>query len=233
MSAEQLPSAVQHQHTARRIKIGTADFRVRGWITRSRLPPAEIGQLSRTARAISQVCLPAERSWVVGNPDAVRINPAVCAFVGQLPDLLVTRLHLRSAAAENGALSRPAGTPETTARLLHATRSCPLLQHPFDILGEDIELEVHQISSVQRIEVRVAFRVGDDPYCERVRTDLRDREADPVYCDRAFAGYIMCKLAGQFDLQSEICAFSVERDDCRRAIDMALNEMSAETPFGT
>src|SRR5215217_8634787 len=82
------------------------------------------------------------------------------------------------------------------------------------------------------IKIRVPFRVGNNPYHERVRQDVRDREADSIYRNRAFAGYIMCKLAGQFDLQSEICAFSIEREDCRCAIDMALHEMSAEASFG-
>jgi hypothetical protein len=35
--------------------------------------------------------------------------------------------------------------------------------HPFDILGQNIELQIHEIAGIRLIEIGVLFRVRDNP----------------------------------------------------------------------
>ena len=64
-------------------------------------------------------------------------------------------------------------------------------QHPLDVLGEDIELEIDQIPNLERVDVCVAFRVGNDPNRETFRQDFGDCEADPVDGNRPFVSYVV------------------------------------------
>jgi hypothetical protein len=58
--------------------------------------------------------------------------------------------------------------------------------HSLDILGEDIELEIHQVADTRAIEIRMLFCVRYDPHGEAFWKNFRNREADSVDGDRTF-----------------------------------------------
>jgi hypothetical protein len=68
--------------------------------------------------------------------------------------------------------------------------------------------------------------VGNDPHSEASRKNFRNGKTDSIDCDRTLGSYIMRELARQFDFQPEVCAFRVEGDNGRDAINVALNKMS-------
>ena len=74
----------------------------------------------------------------------------------------------------------------------------------------------------------MTHRVGNDPNREAFRKKFRNSKADSVDRDRTLESHVMRKFFRHFDFQSEICALPVERDNARDAIDVALNEVSAE-----
>src|SRR5215208_2325599 len=78
----------------------------------------------------------------------------------------------------------------------------------------------------------MAFGVRNDPHRKACRKDFRNRKTDSIDSDRTLRSHIAPVFFRQFDLQSEVCAFSIERDDARDTIYVALNEMSAEASVG-
>ncbi len=57
------------------------------------------------------------------------------------------------------------------------------MNHSLDVLGENIELEIHQIAWFRAVEIRVVPCVGDNPGDETLWKNLSDRETDSVYRD--------------------------------------------------
>ena len=69
-------------------------------------------------------------------------------------------------------------------------------KHPFNILGENVELEVYQAASFSTAKVGVTFRVRDDPDRESLRQNLSDSQANAIDGNRSFASDITRKLGG-------------------------------------
>ena len=74
--------------------------------------------------------------------------------------------------------------------------------------------------------------VGNDPDRKASRKNFRNGKTDSIDGDRTLGSHIMPGVFRQFDFESEVCAFRVEVDNGRDAINMALNEMSADTAVG-
>ena len=74
----------------------------------------------------------------------------------------------------------------------------------------------------------MAFGVGNDPDREAFRKNFRNGKTDPIDGDRTLGSHIMSGVFRQFDFESEVCAFRGEGDNGRDAINVALNEMSAD-----
>ena len=74
----------------------------------------------------------------------------------------------------------------------------------------------------------MALGVGNDPHRKASRKNFRNGKTDSIDGDRTLGSHIMPGVFWQFDFQSEVFAFSIERGDARGSIYVALNEMSAE-----
>src|SRR5438034_591527 len=85
--------------------------------------------------------------------------------------------------------------------------------HSVDILGENVELDVHWIARLRSIEVGVLFRVRHNPSDETIGKNFGDRKADSIESDRAFGSHIMRELSWQLDFQSKIRPAFLEGDD--------------------
>src|SRR5207302_6753228 len=105
-------------------------------------------------------------------------------------------------------------------------------EQSLDVLGQNVELDIHQIARLSAIKVGIALRVRDDPYEKAFRKDISNGETDSIESDRTFAGHILCKLGRQRDFQSKVCAFLVEGNNAGHAIDVTLHEMSAQPSLG-
>ena len=74
----------------------------------------------------------------------------------------------------------------------------------------------------------MALGVGNDPHRKASRKNFRNSKTDSIDTDRTLGNYIMPGIFRQFDFQSGVCAFRVESYNRRDAINVALNEMSAD-----
>src|SRR5947209_15330663 len=105
-------------------------------------------------------------------------------------------------------------------------------KHSRDIFGENVELEIHQIACLCTVEVGVLLGIGDNPGDETPRKNFSGRKADSVHRNRPFWSDITGELSWKRYFQSKIHILLVEGEDRRRAIDVALHEMSAEAAIG-
>lgn len=58
-----------------------------------------------------------------------------------------------------------------------------LIEHPLDILGENVELKVDQIASLGAVEICIGSSVGNDPHHKSFREHFGDCETDAVHGD--------------------------------------------------
>src|SRR5262245_45479080 len=100
--------------------------------------------------------------------------------------------------------------------------------NPRNVLGEHIELQIYEIPGFCPIKIRLTPGVRNDPRDEASRKSIGDGETDSVDSDGTLGSHIMRELSRQFDFELEICASLLEGDNGRDAINVALNEMSAQ-----
>ncbi len=105
-------------------------------------------------------------------------------------------------------------------------------QHPLDVFGQNIELDVHPVTSLQDVDVGVSFGVRNYPDCETFREELGDRQTDSIDGDGPFVSRIVGEVRRQFDLKPMIGPASFERNDFRAAINVPLNEVAAQWRAG-
>ena len=106
------------------------------------------------------------------------------------------------------------------------------MEHSLDIFRNDIEFQVHVRSGLQVMQVGEFPRMRDDPDHEASRENVRNGKTDSIDRDRPLGSHIMSGVFRQFDFESKVCAFRPERDNGRNAINVALNEMSADAAVG-
>src|SRR3954463_349758 len=99
--------------------------------------------------------------------------------------------------------------------------------HSLDVLGQDVELEIHEIGDRCTIEIGMIPGVRSDPHSKASRQDFRNGKTDSIDADRTLRSHIMPGCIRQSDFKSEVCASPFESENGRDAIDVTLNEMSA------
>jgi hypothetical protein len=104
---------------------------------------------------------------------------------------------------------------------------CVARKHPLDVLGQNVELDIHQIAGLQNIDIRVPFGVGNYPDCETFWEKFRDCQTDSVDGDGAFVGRVMSEIRRQIDFEAMIRAAAFKGNYFRAAIDVALDEVAA------
>ena len=67
----------------------------------------------------------------------------------------------------------------------------PRSEHSFNVLGENIELEIHRIAHLDPLQISMRFRVRNNPHDEPFRENFGDGKTDPIHCNRALAGDIL------------------------------------------
>ena len=115
---------------------------------------------------------------------------------------------------------------------LGSTLGCVARKHPFHVLCQDVELDVHRIANLDLVDVGVAFRMRNDPNCEAFRQKLCDGQTDAIDGDGAFVSRIMSEVGRQFDLNPIIFAGAVQRNDLCAAIDVTLDKVAAKRRAG-
>ena len=70
--------------------------------------------------------------------------------------------------------------------------------------------------------------VRNDPDRKASRKNFRNGKTDSIDGDRTLGSHIMPGVFRQFDFESKVRAFRIEGDNGRDAINVALNEMSAD-----
>src|SRR5205823_14924838 len=68
--------------------------------------------------------------------------------------------------------------------------------HPLDIFGKNVELEVHHLAGFGMVKVGVTFRMRDDTDGETVGRKLGDSQADAINSNRSIVIVITCNLSG-------------------------------------
>jgi len=76
----------------------------------------------------------------------------------------------------------------------------PRSEHPLNVLCEDIEFEIHRVARLHPVQIRMHFRVGNDPDNKTFAKHLCNSKADSVYGDRTLANDITGERLWQFDL---------------------------------
>lgn len=102
------------------------------------------------------------------------------------------------------------------------------MQELLDVFGENIELEIDESARLEEPQVRLFPGVRNDPDDETLSRPLRDRQADAVDCDRTFGRDVAREVVRQIDLEAEIRALLLKTENARGAVDVALDEVSAE-----
>ena len=74
----------------------------------------------------------------------------------------------------------------------------------------------------------MAFGVGNDPHRKAFRKNFGNGKTDSIDRDRPLGSHIMSGVFRQFDFESKVCSLCVEGDNSSDAINVTLNEMSAE-----
>lgn len=70
------------------------------------------------------------------------------------------------------------------------------IEHAFEVLRDQIELEINQILGARRVEIRSCLGVRDNPNRETFLRHFGDREANSVDGNRTFVSDIMRKPGG-------------------------------------
>src|SRR5262245_27456635 len=102
------------------------------------------------------------------------------------------------------------------------------------VLGQDVELQVHSIARLCRLQVRILERVRNN--CDRKSSgtlDGCDCQADAVDCNGSLFNNIAGFGGGMLDLEIPCVAFTVEAPDTPNAIHVALHDVAAETRIGS
>src|SRR5271166_6336712 len=103
---------------------------------------------------------------------------------------------------------------------------------PLDVLGEDVDLDVHDRALADLAEVRALERLGDQRHREAVLVQGADGQADAVDGD----GPLLDEVAGErrvcLDLEHPREALAAHRADAAGAVDVALDDVPAETVGG-
>src|SRR4029450_6277254 len=93
---------------------------------------------------------------------------------------------------------RPAAKAATARSI---SLSIAASQHLLDVLGDDVDLEVHRIADVLGAEDGQLERGGDQADAEAVAGDLHDGERDAVDGDRALLDDVSGQLGRQREAQ--------------------------------
>ena len=105
-------------------------------------------------------------------------------------------------------------------------------EHPFHVLGQDIEFDVQQIARLDHVDISVPFGVRNDPDRETFGQKFSDGQADAIYRDRTFVSDIVREVGGQVDFEPMVVPGSLERNRLAGAVDVSLDEMSVQTRVG-
>src|SRR5262245_644530 len=103
-----------------------------------------------------------------------------------------------------------------------------------DILGYDVELQIHRISGLTHFEVRILECMRN--YCDRKNARTLQCgycQADAVDRNRTFFNDVTRTSGWIFDLQTPCIAFTVEFTNPSDSVHMALHDMTAKAGFGT
>src|SRR3954454_21200340 len=97
-------------------------------------------------------------------------------------------------------------------------------QQPLDVLGGDVDLEVHEVAWLPRTEGRDLGRVWDHRDGEAIVEDGDDREAHAVDGDRA----LLDDVAQEFAILHADLEVGHGPHDLAEAVDVTLHQMTAE-----
>lgn len=100
-------------------------------------------------------------------------------------------------------------------------------QHPLDVFCEHVELKIHTVAVLARVEVCERVGVRDDPASEAALADFGDGETDAIDSDASFINHVLRELGRQRDFQSVIGSVGCVADERCGRIDVALHEMPA------
>jgi hypothetical protein len=67
----------------------------------------------------------------------------------------------------------------------------PRSEHSLNVLGENIELEIHRIAHLDLVQISMGFRVRDNPHDEAFRKNFGDGKTDSIHRNRSLARDIM------------------------------------------
>src|ERR1044072_4719088 len=93
------------------------------------------------------------------------------------------------------------------------TRVSSFFQHSLNVLGENIELEIHRIAHLDLVQISMRFRVRDNPHDEAFRKNFGDGKTDSIHRNRSLARDKMGERLWQLDFQSKIFAAFLIGDD--------------------
>src|SRR5262249_19754293 len=111
--------------------------------------------------------------------------------------------------------------------------NCIWLQQVFNILCQDIELQVHRILRPGRPQVRIFERMWN--YCDRKNIRIQQRrysQADAVHGDRAFFDKVTLSGFRIFHFKVPSVTLPHEFPDMAHAVHMTLHDVSAESGIG-
>src|SRR5260370_36037874 len=100
---------------------------------------------------------------------------------------------------------------------------CVACQHPLDVFGQNVELDVPLVACSDIVAVGVAFGVRNDPNGKALCQELSDGETDAVDRDRAFVSRVMRAVGRQVHFETGISAGPLKRNHLRAAIDVTLH----------
>src|SRR4051812_3164152 len=103
-----------------------------------------------------------------------------------------------------------------------------MVEQTFDVLGQNVGLEVHVRSRLQGSESSAFKRFRDERDLEPVIPDRADREAHAVNRDRALLDDVLGEIAGEQKAQYAGKAFVGSLEQLAHAIDVALHNVTVE-----
>src|ERR1019366_6618580 len=102
-------------------------------------------------------------------------------------------------------------------------------EHPLDVAGDEIDLEVDLAADLHVAQARALHRVRDQVDAELARRlridDAVDGEGDAVDRNRALHGEKAGEIARRFDAQLPRLADALEMRNASDAVDVAADEM--------
>src|SRR5690606_7807316 len=101
-------------------------------------------------------------------------------------------------------------------------------EHPLDVTGQQIDLDVHRRAGPVVSDDRRIARMRHDVDAEAVARDLVHGQAHAVDGDRALARDVTREPGGQIDRDDERPGRRLDRGHARDAVDVAADEMAVE-----